>query len=94
MSARDRQIVLPLRVPAGDVEGAFTEVLLDAAVEHAPAWAEGVVASGNSRTGEVRIVLTFVDCPQALARGWATELLERVREHVNITSDDAEIALA
>jgi hypothetical protein len=87
---KDWKITLTFKVPPGDVEGVHTEAFFDAALEQAPADAEGVVASANSEEGVVRVVFTLVDSSKELAESIAAQMRGRLREAVaeTIAADD------
>lgn len=85
---RDWKITLPFSVPPGDVEGHFTDALLDAALEHAPSQAAGMVARGDIEQGKVWIVFTLVNASRGLADEIAKSMRQRVRAAV-LSGDDA-----
>lgn len=76
--SRDWKIVLPFSVPGGDVEGVMTEALFDAALNHAPSEAEGVVASADTSEGKVWIVFTLPNASRTLADEVAEGMMHRV----------------
>lgn len=90
---RDWQITLPFSVPVGDVDGVLTEALLDAALEHAPAQAAGMVARADTHEGRVWITFTLVDTSKDLADSISAEMLQRVRDAV-LSGDDACVSAA
>src|SRR5690349_4900129 len=50
---KDWKITLPFTVPAGDTDGVMTDALFNAALEHAPSDAAGLVARGDANLGKV-----------------------------------------
>lgn len=88
---RDWTITLPFTVPAGDLEGAFTEALFEAAVEHAPSDSAGLTARADTSEGKVWITFTLINTSQGLAQEIATSMLHRVSEAV-LSGEDACIS--
>lgn len=85
---RDWTITLSFNVPAGDVEGVLTEVLFEAAVEHAPSDAAGLVARADAVEGKVWITFTLTHATHEFATDVAAEMKQRIRETV-FSGDDA-----
>lgn len=85
---RDWKITLPFSVPAGDAEGVMTEAIFDAALQHAPSAAAGLVASADTLQGKVWIVFTLVHSSRGLADEVAKSMRARIGETV-FSLDDA-----
>lgn len=90
---KDWQVTLPFSVPTGDLEGEYTEELLDAAIEQAPSCATGFVAGANTDTGEVWITLVLESCSKDLARSMSIEMHERVLAEVPCATTQLQIAV-
>lgn len=85
---RDWKITLPFSVPPGDTDGVMTEALFNAALEHAPSDAAGIVARADAAIGKVWIVFTLVNSSRGLADEVAAEMRQRVGDAV-LSGDDA-----
>ena len=90
---RDWNIQLTFNVPPGDTDGVMTDAILDAALEHGPSQAAGVVASASTHEGKVWIMFTLVDSSRGLADEVANAMRLRVLETV-FSGDDASVSLA
>jgi hypothetical protein len=87
---RDWTITLSFSVPAGDTEGVLTEAIYEAALQHAPSAAAGMVASADTVEGKVRVVFTLVNSSRGLADEVAKSMKKRVRETV-FSGDDSYV---
>lgn len=85
---RDWTITLPFTVPSGDEDGAFTEALFDAALEHAPPDTAGMTARADTTQGKVWITFTLLNRSQDLAKDIAATMRQRIGEAV-LSGDDA-----
>jgi hypothetical protein len=90
---RDWQITLAFKVHPGDIEGTLTEALFDAALEHAPSEAVGMVARADTDDGMVWIVFTLPNASRDFADSVAGEMSEMVREAV-VSDGDACVTAA
>lgn len=89
----DWQITLVFRVHPGDVEGRLTEALFDAALEHGPSEAVGLVARADTDQGMVWIVFTLPNSSRGFADSVAGEMSELVRGAV-VSNGDACVTAA
>lgn len=87
----DWTITLPFTVPAGDVNGAFTEALFDAALEHAPPDTVGMTARADTSEGKVWVIFTLLNRSETLAKDIAADMRQRVGEAV-LSGDEACIS--
>lgn len=85
---RDWKVVLTFHVPVGDTEGMMTEAIFEAALEHAPSDATGLVASADTVEGNVWIVYTLPNASSGFANDSASAMRERISETV-FSGDDA-----
>jgi len=85
---QDWRITLPFSVPIGDTDGMMTEALFNAALDHAPSDAAGLIARGDTEAGKVWIVFTLVNSSRGFADEVARSMLQRVHEAV-LTDEDA-----
>lgn len=85
---RDWRITLPFTVAPGDDEGVMTEVLFNAALEHAPSGAAGMTARADTEVGKVWITFTLPESSGDFANEVANEMLSRVKDAV-LSGDDA-----
>jgi hypothetical protein len=85
---RDWNVVLTFNVPTGDTEGVMTDAIFDAAVEHAPSDATGLVASADTAKGKVWIVYTLANASGGFARDSASAMRSRIAETV-FSGDEA-----
>lgn len=90
---RDWDISLAFNVPQGDTEGIVTEALFEAAVEHAPSDAAGLVVRADTVVGKVWIVFTLVNSTREFAEDVAAQMMERVGDAA-LSGDDACITAA
>lgn len=90
---QDWKITLPFSVPAGDTDGVMTEALLNAALEHAPSDAAGIIARGDAELGKAWIVFTLVNSSRGLADEVASAMRSRVADAV-LSGEDACISAA
>lgn len=75
---RDWDISIAFTVSPGDVEGIVTEALFEAAVEHLPTDAEGLVVRADAVKGKVWIVFTLVNSSRQLAGSVASQMRDRI----------------
>jgi hypothetical protein len=90
---RDWNITLTFNVPTGDTEGIVTEALFEAAVEHAPSDATGLVARADTVAGKVWIVFTLTNSTREFAMSVGSEMKDRVGDAA-LSGDDACITAA
>jgi hypothetical protein len=88
---RDWTITLTFSVPAGDADGVWTEALFNAALEHAPSAAAGLVARGDTMAGKVSIVFTLMNASRGLADEVASAMRRRVTDAV-LSGDETCVA--
>lgn len=88
---RDWNVVLAFNVPPGDTEGVMTEALFDAACEHAPSDATGLVARADTVEGKVWIVYTLVGASGGFAKDSAAAMRDRISESV-FSGDEARVS--
>lgn len=84
----DWTITLPFTVPPGDEDGAFTEALFEAAVDHAPPDSAGMTARADTAEGKVWITFTMLNRSEGLAKEIADSMRQRVEDAV-LSGDDA-----
>jgi hypothetical protein len=87
---RDWTITLAFSVQPGDVEGAMTEALFEAALMHAPSQATGMTARADTEAGRVWIVFTLVSASRGLADEIAQSMKQRIRETV-LSEDESHV---
>jgi hypothetical protein len=85
---KDWTVTLAFSVQPGDFDGTMTEVIFEAARQHAPTQAAGMVASADTTEGKVWITFTLENTSHELASGIAAQMRQRVRETV-LSEDDA-----
>jgi hypothetical protein len=85
---RDWNIRIEFSVPAGDTDGVLTDAMFEAALEHAPSEASGLLASADTAEGKVWIVFTLGNSSRGFADEIAKAMPARIRETV-FSGDDA-----
>lgn len=85
---KDWTVTLAFSVQPGDLEGTMTDAIFEAAREHAPTQATGMVASADTTEGKVWITFTLENTSRGLADDIAAQMRQRVRETV-LSEEDA-----
>lgn len=79
---KDWQITIEFKVPKGDVEGDWTDAILEAGLEAAPDCIVGMVAGADTHAGRVTLTFTAVDTSEDFVCEIKDELRERIPDAI------------